>query len=90
MEIIIPLHLLFAIFGEGVSYMKDGVVDNDDNAKKMLELEIPKPDHPKRGSICKSFKNTVLEKDKLLNTANLIFKYYCIRLYFIFSQQNLI
>lgn len=52
LEIIIPLHLLFAIFGDGVTYMKGGT---DENAEKAIQyhehLEVN--EGPKRGSICK-------------------------------------
>lgn len=50
LEIIIPLHLLFIIFGEGVMYMKEGA---DENAEKAIQYYEPESlDRPKRGSLC--------------------------------------
>lgn len=53
LEIVIPLHLLFSIFGEGVSYMKDKTGETEEDSNKLKELEIPRPESHKRGSICK-------------------------------------
>lgn len=53
LEIVIPLHLLFSIFGEGVSYMKDKTGETEEDSNKQKELEIPRPESHKRGSICK-------------------------------------
>lgn len=52
MEIAIPLHLLFSVFGEGVSYMKDKTKESEEDSNKQ-QLEIPRPESHKRGSICK-------------------------------------
>nr|XP_023011875.1 protein unc-79 homolog isoform X2 [Leptinotarsa decemlineata] len=53
LEILIPLNLLFSIFGDGVSYMKDGIVESDGEPIKFHNLEIPGPadQQQKRGSI---------------------------------------
>ncbi|XP_057672302.1 protein unc-79 homolog isoform X3 [Diorhabda carinulata] len=53
LEIIIPLNLLFTIFGEGVSFMKEGIVESDGDPTTPHELEIPgRPEkEQKRGSI---------------------------------------
>jgi hypothetical protein len=51
LEIIIPLHLLFIIFGDGVTYMKGGVEETSEKAIQYHELETN--EGPKRSSICK-------------------------------------
>ncbi|XP_056646981.1 protein unc-79 homolog isoform X3 [Diorhabda sublineata] len=53
LEIIIPLNLLFTIFGEGVSFMKEGIVESNGDPTTPHELEIPgRPEkEQKRGSI---------------------------------------
>ncbi|XP_044257463.1 protein unc-79 homolog isoform X1 [Tribolium madens] len=51
LEIIIPLHLLFTIFGDGVTYMKGGV---DETAEKAIQYyDAETTEGPKRNSICK-------------------------------------
>ncbi|RZB38818.1 unc-79 -like [Asbolus verrucosus] len=49
LEIIIPLHLLFTIFGDGVTYMKGGAEETAEKAIKYHELETN--EGPKRSSI---------------------------------------
>ncbi|CAG9855370.1 unnamed protein product [Phyllotreta striolata] len=53
LEILIPLNLLFTIFEEGVSYMKEGIVESDGEPVTSHDLEIPgRPEkEQKRGSI---------------------------------------
>ncbi|XP_072402043.1 protein unc-79 homolog isoform X3 [Diabrotica undecimpunctata] len=53
LEIIIPLDLLFTIFGEGVSNMKEGIVESDGEPITLHDLEIPSKAEreQKRGSI---------------------------------------
>lgn len=52
LEIVIPLHLLFTIFGEGVNNVKEGSGDGDDDKS----IKLHKSDsisEEKKGSICK-------------------------------------
>lgn len=51
LEIIIPLHLLFNIFGDGVTFMKGGVEETTEKA--ILYHDTETNEGPKRGSICK-------------------------------------
>lgn len=51
LELVIPLHLLFSIFGDGVRIMKNGVQKEED--EKPVKTKSEPTEGPRRSSICK-------------------------------------
>ncbi|KAK5639447.1 hypothetical protein RI129_011939 [Pyrocoelia pectoralis] len=61
LELIIPLHLLFSIFGNGVYVMKNGVQLNEDD--KPVNHKPEASDDPRCSSICRLSQHTEFESD---------------------------